>query len=133
MKTYDTVIAIVLALWMWPKVLLGLTYLVREARIFDFVRNPLVLRFHRFAQLIGCGQCTSLWTGMIAFFLLWSVLYFAVSIPIWSSALFPIFGIAGTGTFDKLARSSISMSVDRLTRVLMQSTPESEKPEDHHG
>lgn len=127
MHDSTTIIAIVLALWMWPKVLLGLTYLVREARVFDFVRAPLVLKFSWFAHLVGCGQCTSLWTGMIAFVMLWSVVYLICEIPVWSIALVPIFGIAGTGTFDRLARSSISMSVDRLTRVLMQIPPESEK------
>ncbi len=119
-----SVIAIGLALWVWEKLLLGLTYYVRRARILQTVRNPLVLRYVWFARLVACGQCTSTWTGPIAFALLWPVLNAILELPSWTWLLLPLAGPAGAGVFDREERRAFGEPIDRLVKTLTLTTPQ---------
>lgn len=68
---------------------------------------------------------------MLAFILLWPLVFVATSIPWWSSFTMPIFGIAGAGVFDKLERESIGPAIDRLTTTLTQ--PSRDEIEGRHA
>lgn len=114
----DKTIAVGIALWVWGKLLLGLTYYVRRARIFTFVRSPLVLRYQWFARLVSCGQCTSTWTGPLAFAMLWPIVNATVGLPLWSLALLPLTGPMGAGFFDSEERRAFGEPIDRLAKTL---------------
>ena len=120
MSEYGAIAVIGIALLVWERLVLGLTYLTREARIFAPIRNPLVLHREWLARLFSCGQCTSTWSGMVAFALLWPVVHAIVELPLWSLALFPVAAICGTGVYDRLARPPVLLatSIDKLRKVL---------------
>ena len=122
-----------IALWVWVRLLLGLTYYVRKARILTFIRAPLVLKYVWFARLVACGQCTSTWTGPIAYALLWPIVYLLIDgLPFWTLAFLPLSGPVAAGVFDKEERAAFGEPIDRLTKVLTQGPSPSAEEEDVH-
>jgi len=112
------VAVVVFAAWVWTLLTPGLTYLWREATIFNFVRLPLIFKWPWLAKLLGCGQCTSLWTGMIAYAVLLPIVGTFLQVPTWLWACLPIAGVCGTGLFDRMARASLADPINRLVKVL---------------
>ena len=115
-------ITIALACWAWTLLTLGLTYLAREATIFNFVRLPLIFKLPWLTKLLGCGQCTSLWTGMASYAILLPIVGAFVPVPSWLWACMPVAGVCGTGLFDRAARASLASPIDRLVKVLQAGT-----------
>lgn len=133
MSVIEIVAVIALAFWIWTLLTPGLTYLLREATIFNFVRLPLVFKLPWFAKLFGCGQCTSTWTGMAAYAVLLPVVGVFVETPTWLWFCTPIAGVCGTGLFDRMARSSLAGPIDRLVKVLQQPVPQEVDSSDASG
>ena len=93
----------------WCLVTLGLTYGARTATLLATPRLYLVARFPRIAELLGCGWCTSWWTGMIAY----ATLFPASGLDPWWLAMAPVAGFAGTGLWD--LREALSPSAGART------------------
>lgn len=127
MNAIEVVAVVALLTWVWTLLTPGLTYLSREATIFNFLRLPLVFKVPWFAKLLGCGQCTSLWTGMAGYAALLPIAGAFVDVPWWLWLCTPLAGVCGTGLFDRIARSSMAGPIDRLVKVLQQ-TP-ADQPE----
>lgn len=130
MSVIEAIAVFAVATWVWTMLTPGLTYLAREATIFSVPRLLLVAQIPWLAKLLGCGQCTSLWTGMASYGVLLSLVdaLVPVSLSAWWWMGAPVAGICGMGWFDRLARASLAGPVDRLVKALGQ--PEATKPED---
>ncbi|MFH1609546.1 MAG: hypothetical protein ABID40_02835 [Candidatus Bipolaricaulota bacterium] len=93
----------------WCLVTLGLTYGARTATLLAAPRLYLVAHVPWIAELLGCGWCTSWWTGMIAF----AALFPASGLDPGWLAMAPAAGFAGTGLWD--LREALSPSAGART------------------
>ena len=121
-------VVVVSAAWVWTLLTPGLTYLADKATIFNFIRLPLVFKLPWFAKLLGCGQCTSLWTGMAGYAILLPIVKAFIYVPAWLWWCTPIAGVCGTGLFDRIERSSMAGPIDRLVKMLRQDLPDASRP-----
>ena len=129
MSPICAVAVVAVALIAWDRLTIGLTYLAREAKILAPLRNPIIFSRPKMAELLGCGQCTSNWTGLLAFLLVFPFVYFAIGLPWWTWLLALLAGPAGTGTFDRLARTSTARAVEQATAKVLKtltSSPEND-------
>ena len=120
MNPITTVAIVTVALLAWDRLTIGLTYLAREAKILAPIRNPIIFGHPKMAELLGCGQCTSNWTGLLAFLLIFPAVYVVLGLPWWIWIFSPLSGPAGTGTFDRLARTSTARAVDSATAKILK-------------
>lgn len=119
MSPIIAVAVVAVALVAWDRITIGLTFLVREATILNSIRFPLVLSRPKIAELLGCGQCTSNWTGLLAFLLIFPFVFVAIDLPWWTWLFAPLAGPAGTGTFDRLSRTSTARAVEQATSKIL--------------
>src|SRR5690606_13566794 len=61
---------LILAAAIWVLLTLGLTYAARDATLLALPRLYFVAKVDFLADLLGCGYCTSFWTGGAAYLLL---------------------------------------------------------------
>lgn len=120
MSPIIAVAVVAVALVAWDRLTIGLTFLVREASILNSIRNPLVWSRPKMAELIGCGQCTSNWTGLLAFLLVFPFVFVAIDLQWWTWSLALLAGPAGTGTFDRLSRTSTARAVEQATAKILK-------------
>jgi hypothetical protein len=114
------VAVVAVAIFAWDRLTIGLTFLAREATILNSIRFPLVLSRPKIAELLGCGQCTSAWTGLLAFLLIFPAVFVVIDLPWWTWLFTPLAGPAGTGTFDRLSRMSTARAVEQATAKVLK-------------
>jgi len=114
------VAVVAVALIAWDRLTIGLTYLAREAKILAPLRNPIIFSRPKMADLLGCGQCTSNWTGLLAFLLIFPAVFVVLDLQWWTWLFAPLAGPAGTGTFDRLARTSTARAVESATAKIVK-------------
>lgn len=105
----------------WALITLGLTYMAREAKILSVPRAWLIFKRPFLATLLGCGECTSFWTGTAAAAILLPVLD-DVAWQAW--CYLPAAGLAGTGLFNLLSRLSPVAAVGKIVKVLERQSGE---------
>lgn len=128
MSPIIAVAVVAVAIFAWDRLTIGLTYLAREAKILSPIRN-LILSWdasrHMFArpklaEMIACGQCTSAWTGLLAFLLIFPAVFLILGPPWWIWIFTPLSAPAGTGTFDRLSRMSTARAVEQATAKILK-------------
>jgi hypothetical protein len=93
------------SLLLWCLAVYGITFLLADAKILSFVREPLINRVKFFDGLLGCYFCTGFWVGIGL------LVAFKPSLNLWLSnwQKMLLYVFAGAGT---------SMLLDKLLLVL---------------
>jgi len=106
---------LILAAAIWVLLTLGLTYAARDATLLALPRLYLVAKVDFLADLLGCGYCTSFWTGGAAYLLLSGIGTVALDLhPGWLGVA-PVASFAGTGLWYLLEALSPRSAIRSLT------------------